>query len=262
MRGPFWLSFEDENFFCWIVQCTETINRKSCWKCINDKELLLLLEDNTSRNPEFNYQNYQRFNLDEIPEPECKAEFRFNKNDIPVLAEVLGLPETFKCSQRTVANKLEGLCMLLRRTAYPCRYSDLIPRFGRPVPELSMITNCVVDYLYDNHGYRLTQWNHQIMSPPLLQTYADAVSAQGAPLNNCFGFIDGTVRPICRPVELQEVVYNGHKRVHALKFQSLTVPSGLIANLFGPVGTFFERKLKFDYCSQQFNFTRAKFWTR
>ena len=60
--------------------------------------------------------------------------------------------------------------MLLRRTAYPCRYSDLIPRFGRPVPELSMITNCVVDYLYDNRGHRLTQWNHQIMSPPLLQT--------------------------------------------------------------------------------------------
>ena len=202
------------------------------------------------------------YSVDEIQEPECKAEFRFNKNDIPVLAEVLGLPETFRCSQRTVANKLEGLCMLLRRTAYPCRYSDLIPRFGRPVPELSMITNCVVDYLYDNHGHRLTQWNHQIMSPPLLQTYADAVSAQGAPLNNCFGFIDGTVRPICRPVELQEVVYNGHKRVHALKFQSLTVPSGLIANLFGPVGTFFERKLKFGYCFQQFNFTCAKFYTR
>ena len=51
-------------------------------KVINDEELLLLLDDNTSRNPEFNYQNYQRFNLDEIPEPECKAEFRFNKNDM------------------------------------------------------------------------------------------------------------------------------------------------------------------------------------
>ena len=214
-------------------------------KIINDEELLLLLDDNTSRNPEFNYENYQRFDLDEIQEPECKAEFRFNKNDIPVLAEVLGLPETFRCSQRTVANKLEGLCMLLRQTAYPCRYSDLIPRFGRPVPELSLITNCVVDYLCDKYGDRLKQWNHQIMSPALLQTYADAVSAQGAPLNNCFGFIDGTVRPICRPVELQEVVYNGYKRVHALKFQSLTVPSGLIANLFGPVGKFFESELKF-----------------
>lgn len=68
------------------------------------------------------------------------------------------------------------------------------------------------------------------VSSPLLQTYADAVSAQGAPLNNCFGFIDGAFRPICRPVELQGMVYN-------VKIQSLTVPSGLIANLFKPVGT-------------------------
>ena len=30
-------------------------------KVINDKELLLLLDDNTSRNPEFYYENYQRF---------------------------------------------------------------------------------------------------------------------------------------------------------------------------------------------------------
>ena len=101
-------------------------------KVINDEELLLLLDDNTSRNPEFNYENYQRFNLDEIQEPECKAEFRFNKNDIPVLAEVLGLPEIFRCSQTTVANKLEGLCMLLRRTACPCpvtSYRDSVDPF-------------------------------------------------------------------------------------------------------------------------------------
>ncbi|CAH3150859.1 unnamed protein product, partial [Pocillopora meandrina] len=37
------------------------------------------------------------------------------------------------------------------------------------------------------------------------------------PLTNCFGFINCTVRPICRPGEKQRVVYNGHKRVHALK---------------------------------------------
>ena len=138
------------------------------------------------------------------------------------------LPETFRCSQSTMANKLEDLGMLLRRTAHPCCYSDLILRFSRPVLELSMTTNCVVDYLYDNHGHRLTQWNHQIMSPPPLQRYADSVSTQGVPLKKCFGFTDGTVRPICRPLDLQEVVYNGHKQVHALKFQSLTLPFGLI----------------------------------
>lgn len=29
--------------------------------------------------------------------------------------------------------------------------------------------------------------------------------------------------------------YNGHKRKHAIKFQSLLLPNGIIANLFGPV---------------------------
>ena len=53
------------------------------------------------------------------------------------------MPETFHCCQRTTADKLEGSCISLRRMSFPCRYSDMIPRFGRPVPELSMITNKV-----------------------------------------------------------------------------------------------------------------------
>ena len=30
-------------------------------------------------------------------------------------------------------------------------------------------------------------------------------------------------------------MYNGHKKVHAIKFQSVVAPNGLIANLFGSV---------------------------
>ena len=62
------------------------------------------------------------------------------------------------------------------------------------------------------------------------------------PLDNCFGFVDGTVRPISRPDERQRIVYNGHKRVHALKYQSLSLLNGLIGNLYGLVGEFFNRK--------------------
>ena len=43
------------------------------------------------------------------------------------------------------------------------------------------------------------------------------------------------MRPICRPKRNQRVVYNGHKRVHALKYQSVVAPNGLIAHLYGPV---------------------------
>ena len=203
---------------------------------ITDEEFLLLLEENTSRNPEFSYDAYDRFDLENMEDAGCKSEFRVEKRDIPLLAEALGLPDAFTCPQRSVADGIEGLCMVLKRTSFPCRYSDMIYRFGRPVPVLSMVTNQVVDYIYQAHGHRLTHWNNLLLNPAALQRYADAIARKGAPLENCFGFVDGTVRPICRPNENQSTVYNGHKRVHALKFQSVTIPNGLIANLYGPVG--------------------------
>ena len=43
-------------------------------------------------------------------------------------------------------------------------------------------------------------------------------------------------RAMGRTDEYQRIMYNGHKRVHALKFQSLALPNGLIGNLYGPVG--------------------------
>ncbi|CAH3195552.1 unnamed protein product [Porites evermanni] len=201
---------------------------------LDDEELLILYEEYWPKNPDFCYENYERFSLDDMNDAECLAEFRFRKHDLPLLAEVLQIPDSFTCSQRTVTSGMEGLCVLLRRLSYPCRFSDIIPRFGRPVPVLSMVSNQVLDYIYDIHGHRITQWNRQILSQPLLQLYSDTIAAHGSALDNCFGFVDGTVRPICKPGEHQRVVYNGHKRVHALKFQCVALPNGLIGHLYGP----------------------------
>ena len=43
------------------------------------------------------------------------------------------------------------------------------------------------------------------------------------------------MRPVSRPGKEQRILYNGHKKVHSIKFQSVATPSGLVANLFGPV---------------------------
>ena len=99
-----------------------------------------------------------------------------------------------------------------------------------------MVANKLFDHIYDHHGYRVTEWNQDILTPVKLQTYVDAITARGAPLENCFGFVDGAVRRISRPGANQRLVYNGHKRVHALKFQSVALPNGLICNLYGPIG--------------------------
>jgi hypothetical protein len=55
----------------------------------------------------------------------------------------------------------------------------------------------------------------------------------GRAIQNCWGFIDGTVRPICRPSNNQDEYYSGHKRLHCVKYQSVLTPDGLIVNLKG-----------------------------
>lgn len=137
---------------------------------INDEEFLVLFENYRSRNPHFPYNSYPRFELENMQDDECLAEFRVKKEDVPRLADVLQIPETVRCEQRSVCGRIEGLCMLLRRLAYPCRYSDMIHRFARPVPEICMITNTVMDFIFDHHAHRLTQWNPSIMNAQALQS--------------------------------------------------------------------------------------------
>ena len=39
------------------------------------------------KNPNFPYDEYALFDLDNMSEAECKAEFKFEKSDLPVPAE-------------------------------------------------------------------------------------------------------------------------------------------------------------------------------
>lgn len=73
------------------------------------------------------------------------AEFRVKKRDLSDLAAALQIPNQFVRHQRSVADGMEGLCVLLRRLSYPCRYSDMIARFGLQVPVIGMVTNTVLD---------------------------------------------------------------------------------------------------------------------
>ena len=116
-----------------------------------------------------------------------------------------------------VVASVPTLCMFLKRYAYPCRYGDLVCHFARPVPELSIITNHMMDLIYGRWHHLLTRYNHDLLSPPKLLQYAQVIEQAGAALDNCWGFVDGTVRPVCRPSENQRAIYNGHKRIHSIK---------------------------------------------
>lgn len=206
---------------------------------ISDEELLLLEENLSSsehKQSAFPYLEYDRFDWDKLDELTCKVEFRFEKQHIPRLQKALQIPDVVSIPHAKTCGGLEALCIVLKRFAYPVRYCDMVSLFGRSVPELCKITLDTIDHIYNNHCFRLQSWNQPFLSPRCLLAYANAIHCKGAPLTTCFGFIDGTLRPISRPAFNQRVVYNGHKRLHGIKFQSICIPNGLIANLSGPWG--------------------------
>ena len=206
-----------------------------CESLIDDEEMLLLYDLNKSKNPDIPFWLYSPFVLEELSDDECKTDFRFFKDDIYRLSRVLRVPEFIICQNGVKVTGIEALCVYLKRFAYPCRYSDLIPRFARDIPQICLISNAMMNHIYNEHHNLLENMDQSWLSREHLQLYANAIHSKGAYLSNCWGFVDGTVRPVSRPRKNQRAVYNGHKRVHSLKFQSVVTPNGMIANLYGPL---------------------------
>ena len=88
---------------------------------------------------------------------ECKGDFRVEKRDIiPLPIDARRVPPGFQCYNGTICDGVEGLCIMLKGFANPRRYSDMIPIFGKSVPELTMIRNEVVNWMYIIHDLKVT----------------------------------------------------------------------------------------------------------
>lgn len=175
-----------------------------------------------------------RFNIDAYDDVMCERLFRFRADEIRDVAVALRMPDIFHLDNGSKVYSLEGLCIVLRRFAYPCRFVELVQMFGRSESMLSRITSRVLHWIYRRWAPVLFRWDHTRLTPAKLEQFAAAIQADGAPLPRVIGFIDGTVRPIARPSEGQEQDYNGHHRVHAMKYQAVASPDGLIIHLSGP----------------------------
>ena len=89
---------------------------------IDDEELIVLYDLYSSRDPDFPYDHYTTFDLDALDESESVAEFRLCKRDVRTLSNVLQIPDTIICDQRSICDGIEGLCILLKRMS--CMLAD------------------------------------------------------------------------------------------------------------------------------------------
>jgi nuclease HARBI1 len=109
--------------------------------------------------------------------------------------------------------------------------------FGKHQSQLSEIFWEGLEHFVKHRGKLITGDISSALIDIRASEYANAVFEKVGALPNCVGFIDGTVIGISRPGDLEEqrVLYNGHKRKHALKFQAVTSPDGLILHAHGPM---------------------------
>ncbi|KAK2564332.1 hypothetical protein P5673_012594 [Acropora cervicornis] len=130
---------------------------------------------------------------------------RFEKVNIPRLKNALQLPGYYICRNGTCATAMEALLILLRRLAYPNRWCELVSLFGRAESELSIIDN---------------RYSHLRDSLDLIWLdtglFSELIHGKGASLQQCWGFINGTARPLARPIHSQRIMFNGHKRTHCI----------------------------------------------
>lgn len=162
---------------------------------------------------------------------ECVEYLRFTRVQIAQLIIHLQIERfaQLRHSCRYTVSAEQALCMLLYRLASPSRLQDMVLVFRVSRSYISSITNTLVDYLYGLFKEKLL-WDHKRLTLQKLKQYAKAIE-KSTGVVNIWGFIDGTVRPIARPMAEQ---YSGNTGSYGMKFQSIVTPDGLISSLYGP----------------------------
>lgn len=156
-------------------------------------------------------------------------------DDLLYLVDVLQLPDLIYTRGGYCFSSVEAFALTCARLASPGDEFSLCARYNRSQSSISEIFNKVVITLDERWGHLLDFDSNHLLSPENLQRYSEAVFETGAPLRGVWGFIDCTVRPICRPTYHQRETYNGHKHFHGLKYQAVMLPNGIFGHLYGPI---------------------------
>ncbi|KAH7971013.1 hypothetical protein HPB49_017899 [Dermacentor silvarum] len=85
-----------------------------------------------------------------------RQQFRFEKVDFDELLSAPLLPESVRSAQNMNVSGREALCITLRRLAYPNRWYDLEPIFGRHSSVISSVASKVIRHITGVFGHLMT----------------------------------------------------------------------------------------------------------
>ncbi|XP_050508850.1 uncharacterized protein LOC126886054 [Diabrotica virgifera virgifera] len=140
----------------------------------NDEDIEFLILHNILGEERILPAQNQEFDLENMSEADVKTNFRFSKQDIPVLVNALRIPDIIHTDTRNTVTGIMGLCILLRRLAYPSRLKDLQPLFNLSPQSMSQIINHMITFITENHVHLLTDLrNVPWLNEERMETYAE-----------------------------------------------------------------------------------------
>ncbi|KAF8243442.1 hypothetical protein K440DRAFT_647420 [Wilcoxina mikolae CBS 423.85] len=142
----------------------------------------------------------------------------FSKVQLQRILLVLDL-ESIEWTARNRPSPEFALCLVLHRlSAEGFQFKDEIKIFGYSRSYLSL---------------KLLHWDEGRLTAVKIQEYVQAVEVV-ADVCGVWSFIDGTMRPFCRPGDNQQDYYSGHKKHHGFQFQCIMTPDGLMSSFHRP----------------------------
>jgi hypothetical protein len=190
-------------------------------------------------------------------EKSCWSRFRTRKTDLLRLFNALGFGQVgvIKLGNRCSYTAEEIFLFSVNRLVYPGRLDDLCDIFGRDFSQWSRAFSFFIVYMMDNWAYLVTgnlaYWapHFHSFSESIRHKIIEKGGAHYQSLRAC-AFVDRTVIQTCRPGAgnaepgplaprynqfIQQSSYNGWKKHHGYKYQTLEGPNGMCLDLFGPM---------------------------
>jgi hypothetical protein len=172
-----------------------------------------------------------QFELDDYSDEWCYEHLRFTKDEIRQFLLYLQL-DTIEYRNRCTASPEVAICLVLWRLSYPRCYKDAQDLFGHSKSWQSIVFNDTILHLV-NRFREMLFWDPQRLTLEKVKEYSRAISSR-CPSTRVWGFVDGTIRQICRPSSIpQRPLYSGYAGYHCIKFQAIATPDGLTSSLNG-----------------------------
>jgi hypothetical protein len=197
--------------------------------------------------------------IDSFSEQQCWSRFRTRKPDVTRLFAALGFDQlgTVRLGNKCSYSAEEIFLFGMNRLVYPGRLDDLCDIYGREYSQWSRGFTFFINYMMTNWGWLVTgnlqYWaNHFSAFSESIRLKIAEKGGGHYPVEGfrVCAFVDCTVIQTSRPGAgnakpgrnaprynkyIQQSAFNGWKKYHGLKYQTLEAPNGMALDLYGPM---------------------------